>query len=65
MAVERQNNRIEDSELVEGYTLINSSFAKTFREQYRIQVGINNLTNVIDPQRLPSNPGRVFMPSFF
>lgn len=58
------NNRIEDSELVEGYTLINSSFAKTFKEQYRIQVGINNLTNVIDPQRLPSNPGRVLYAQF-
>ena len=58
------NNRVDNTELVEGYTLINSSIAKTFKQQYRIQVGINNLTNVTDPQRLPSNPGRVLYVQF-
>lgn len=58
------NNRVDNTELVEGYTLINSSIAKTFKQQYRIQMGINNLTNVTDPQRLPSNPGRVLYVQF-
>ena len=58
------NNRIDNTELVKGYTLINSSIAKTLKQQYRIQVGINNLTNVTDPQRLPSNPGRVLYVQF-
>ena len=58
------NNRIDNTELVKGYTLINSSIAKTLKQQYRIQVGINNLTNITDPQRLPSNPGRVLYVQF-
>jgi outer membrane receptor protein involved in Fe transport len=53
------NNRIDSRETVNGYTIINSSLAKTFKQQYRIQIGINNVTNVTDPQRLPSNPGRI------
>lgn len=58
------NNRIDNTELVKGYTLINSSIAKTLKQQYRIQVGINNLTNITDAQRLPSNPGRVLYVQF-
>ena len=53
------NSRIDSTENVHGYTLINSSVAKTFKKQYRFQIGINNLTNITDPQRVPSNPGRI------
>jgi outer membrane receptor for ferrienterochelin and colicins len=53
------NNRIDDREKVEGYIIVNSSVGKAFKEAYRIQFNISNLTNRTDPLRMPSNPGRV------
>jgi outer membrane receptor for ferrienterochelin and colicins len=41
-------------------TLINLSVAKTFAERYRLQVGVNNLTNFKNEVVLPSNPGTTF-----
>jgi outer membrane receptor for ferrienterochelin and colicins len=41
-------------------TLINFTISKTFKERYRLQVGVNNLTNFKDETVLPSNPGTTF-----
>jgi outer membrane receptor protein involved in Fe transport len=58
------NNRIDFREKVEGYFILNSSVGKSFREYYRLQFNINNLFDIIDPLRMPSNPGRVFSLQF-
>jgi len=41
-------------------TFINASLAKTFFNNYRLQVGVDNLTNYTNNQFLPSNPGTTF-----
>lgn len=54
------NDRIDSNEYTNDYVLVNTSVAKTFRERFRLQLGINNLTNYQDAQFLPSNPGITF-----
>ncbi|SMO96534.1 TonB-dependent receptor [Gracilimonas mengyeensis] len=40
--------------------IVNFSLAKTFYDRYRLQAGIDNLTNFQSPQFMPYNPGRTF-----
>ena len=54
------NDKIDSNEYADGYLLVNTSVAKTFRERFRFQLGINNITNYQNIQFLPSNPGITF-----
>lgn len=54
------NDKIDSNEYTEGYMLVNTSVSKTFRERFRLQLGLNNVTNYQNPQFLPSNPGITF-----
>jgi outer membrane receptor for ferrienterochelin and colicins len=46
-----------------GYVALNSAAGKTFKNGLGIQVGIDNITNYIDPANLPNLPGRTFYTS--
>ncbi len=54
------NNKIDGNEYAEAHTIINTSLAKTFLEHFKLQVGVNNITNYQHAQFLPSNPGITF-----
>ncbi len=44
---------------VSGYFLINLSAAKTFKQKFRMQAGIDNLLDHKEPQYIPNLPGRI------
>lgn len=54
------NNKIDNNEYAEAHTIINTSVAKRFMERFKLQVGIDNITNYKNGQYLPSNPGITF-----
>ncbi len=54
------NNRIDDEEYTDAYTVINTSIAKTFSNRFKLLFGIDNIMNYQDSQFLPSNPGITF-----
>lgn len=54
------NNEIDGNEWAERNTIINASVAKNFSSRYRLQFGVNNITNYQNAQFLPSNPGMTF-----
>ncbi len=54
------NDKIDSNEYTQDYVLVNTSIAKTFHGRFRLQLGINNITNYQNTQFLPSNPGITF-----
>jgi outer membrane receptor for ferrienterochelin and colicins len=54
------NQQIDEREYAEEHLLLNASVAKTFKERFRLQLGVNNITNYQSQEFLPSNPGRTF-----
>ncbi len=54
------NNKIDNNEYAEAHTIINTSVAKRFMERFKLQVGIDNITNYQNGEYLPSNPGITF-----
>jgi outer membrane receptor for ferrienterochelin and colicins len=57
---DRNNNGILDvyDNFVKGYLLFNFSVAKTFKDKFRVQAGVDNLLNYTDPMYIPNLPGR-------
>jgi hypothetical protein len=47
-----------------GYVAFNSAAGKSFKNGISIQLGIDNISNYIDPANLPNLPGRTFYTSF-
>ncbi len=54
------NQIIDDGEYAESHTIINTSIAKEFKNRFRLQFGVNNISNYQNEQFLPSNPGITF-----
>jgi outer membrane receptor for ferrienterochelin and colicins len=50
----------DDAEYAPGYTLWNASAIQEITNFISLQIGVDNLLNKKDPQRLPSVPGRIF-----
>lgn len=49
-----------DDEFVKGYVIWNYACSKTFKEHYRIQMGVDNIVGYTEPQRIPNLAGRLF-----
>ncbi|RPD45379.1 TonB-dependent receptor [Hymenobacter sediminis] len=62
---DRNGNLILDTgnEYVAGYWLWNVSAAKTFRQRYTLQAGLDNVLNYTDPAYLSTVPGRLYYAS--
>lgn len=56
----QRNQQIDANEWSDPYLLVNASVAKRFLKRFRLQLGINNLTDYQSPAFLPSNPGITF-----
>ncbi|TGE08148.1 TonB-dependent receptor plug domain-containing protein [Hymenobacter fodinae] len=62
---DRNGNLILDAanEYVPGYWLLNVAAAKTFRQRYTLQAGLDNALNYTDPAYLSTVPGRLYYAS--
>ncbi|AHJ97347.1 TonB-dependent receptor plug domain-containing protein [Hymenobacter swuensis] len=62
---DRNGNQILDAanEYVRGYWLWNVAAAKTLRQRYILQAGLDNVLNYTDPANLSTVPGRLYYTS--
>lgn len=62
---DRNGNQILDAanEYVRGYWLWNVAAAKTLRQRYTLQAGLDNVLNYTDPANLSTVPGRLYYAS--
>ncbi|MBN2733103.1 MAG: TonB-dependent receptor [Balneolaceae bacterium] len=54
------NGFVNSGEYQDGYTIWDAAVAKTFREQYTLRVGIDNMFDFTRPSGLSYLPGRIF-----
>lgn len=54
------NGFVNAGEYQDGYTIWDAAVAKTFREQYTLRVGVDNIFDFIRPSDLSYLPGRIF-----
>lgn len=54
------NRLVDENEYAEAHTIVNATVAKMIAKRFKLQVGVNNITNYQNSIYLPSNPGITF-----